>query len=57
MENENPFVISQYGWIIPTTSAQINVAAVWKPFQEEVIDYRLLNLLAVNGCFHKHILI
>lgn len=31
-----PFVIGQFGFVIPMPRAQGNVAAVWYPFQEQV---------------------
>lgn len=32
-----PFVIGQFGFIIAMPGAQVNIAAVWKPFQQQVI--------------------
>lgn len=30
------FVIGQFGFVIPMPSSQVNIAAVWYPFQEKV---------------------
>lgn len=32
-----PYVIGQFGFVIPMPSIQANTAAVWKPFQQQVI--------------------
>ena len=31
-----PYVVSHFGLIIPMPGPQVNVAAVWKPFQSQV---------------------
>ena len=31
-----PFVFDAYGFMIPMPSPEVNIRAVWKPFQEQV---------------------